>query len=374
MRILHTESSCGWGGQEIRILREAIGMRERGHEVVFAVNSGGDLIPKAKKAGFIVYELSFKKASALKTVYALLKICKAHAIDLINTHSSLDAWIGGIAGRIAKKRVIRTRHLSTPIRKGLNIRLLYKSLADFVVATSSPILSTIGQQAGVPSSRLKCIPTGIDPQALRADLLKVDEFRAALGIRPSHILVGTACFVRSWKGIDDLLNAALILKERKEIKWVIVGGGHVEDYLAKVPQLGLEGVVTFTGHLEVPYAAIFAMDIFVLLSTAHEGVSQASLQAAYLERPLVTTSVGGLPEVCIDGQTGFVVPPFSPQSVAQAVTRLTDNPCMRKQFGMRAKLLVEEKFMFEHTLDQMEKVYHIVSGSKSFCSSTRPLA
>jgi glycosyltransferase involved in cell wall biosynthesis len=365
MRILHTESSCGWGGQEIRILKEAIGMKERGHEVIFAVNSGGALIPRAKEAGFIVYELSFRKASALKAIYALLKICKAHAIDLLNTHSSLDAWIGGVAGRIAKKKVIRTRHLSTPIRKGLNIRLLYKSLADFVVTTSSPILSTIGQQAGVSSCRLKCIPTGIDPQALKADPLKVGEFRAALGIEPGHILVGTACFVRSWKGIDDLLNAALILKARKEIKWVVVGGGHVKDYLSKVPQLGLEGIVTFTGHLEVPYSAICAMDIFVLLSTAHEGVSQASLQAAYLERPLVTTGVGGLPEVCIDGQTGFVVPAFSPKSVAKAVEKLADNPCLRKQFGTQAKLLVEEKFMFERTLDQMEKVYRIVSGFES---------
>src|ERR1700733_8442991 len=147
MRLLHTESSRGWGGQEIRILREAEGMRARGHEVILAVNSGGGLIPRAREAGFIVYELPFKRFSALKTIYALVRICKAHNIDLINTHSSLDAWLGGIAARIANKKIIRTRHLSTAIRKGLNSRLLYKSLADFVVTTSSPILQTIGKQA-----------------------------------------------------------------------------------------------------------------------------------------------------------------------------------------------------------------------------------
>ncbi len=365
MRLLHTESSRGWGGQEIRILREAEGMRKRGHEVFLAVNSGGALIPRAREAGFTVYELPFRKSSALKTIYALVQICKVHNIDLVNTHSSLDAWIGGIAARIAKKKVIRTRHLSTPIRKGLNSRLLYRSLADFVVTTSSPILSTIGIQAGLPPYRLQCIPTGIDPHILKADLLKAAEFRASLGVGPSDVLIGTACFVRSWKGIQDLLKAAVLLKDRKEIKWVIVGGGHVDDYRLKIPEMGLKNIVTFTGHLEAPYSAIRAMDIFVLLSTAHEGVSQASLQAAYLERPLVTTTVGGLPEVCMDGVTGFVVPPFSPEAVAVAIVKLVDNPKLREQYGIRGKQLVEEKFTLTHTLDEMEKVYSMVTSGAS---------
>ncbi len=363
MRILHTESSRGWGGQEIRILREAEGMRKRGHEVLLAVNTGGGLIPRAKEAGFTVYELPFKKALAWKTIYDLVQICKRHQIDLINTHSSLDAWIGGIAARIAKKKIIRTRHLSTPIRKGLNSRILYRGLSDFVVTTSTPILQTIEKQAGLPPFRLKCIPTGIDPQVLKADPLKAAEFRASLGVGPSDILVGTACFVRSWKGILDLLQAAVLLKGRKEIKWVIVGGGHVDDYRSKIPELGLENIVTFTGHLEAPYSAIRAMDIFVLLSTAHEGVSQASLQAAYLERPLVTTTVGGLPEVCLDGKTGLVIPPLSPESVAKAVAKLVDNPNLRMQFGSQGKQLVEERFTLQRTLDEMEQVYSLISDN-----------
>lgn len=362
MRILHTESSRGWGGQEIRILREAEGMRKRGHEVILAIHTGGGLVPRAKDAGFLVYELPFKKMMAWKTVYALVKICNVHQIDLINTHSSLDAWIGGIAARMCKKKIIRTRHLSTPIRKGLNSRILYRTLADFVVTTSTPILATIEKQAGLPLWRLKCIPTGIDPNALKVDPLKAAEFRASLGVGASDILVGTACFVRSWKGILDLLKAAVLLKERKEIKWVVVGGGHVDDYRSKIPELGLEKVVTFTGHLEAPFYAIRAMDIFVLLSTAHEGVSQASLQAAYLERPLITTTIGGLPEVCLDGKTGFIVPPSSPEAVAKAVTKLADNPHLRIQLGSQGKQLVEERFTLQRTLDDMENVYSLISS------------
>jgi glycosyltransferase involved in cell wall biosynthesis len=362
LRILHTESSRGWGGQEIRILREAEGMRKRGHEVILAVNLGGGLIPRAREAGFVVYELPFKKISSIKTIYTLVQICKTHDIDLINTHSSLDAWLGGIAGRLAKKKIIRTRHLSTPIRSGLNSHLLYRSLADFVVTTSSSIMQVIREQASLNPSCLKCIPTGIQPDLLKVDPLKAAEFRASLGVGPSEILVGTVCFVRSWKGIHDLLQAALLLKERKEIKWVVVGGGHVNDYRPKIAELGLEGIVTFTGHLESPYSAIRAMDIFTLLSTAHEGISQASLQAAYLERPLVTTTTGGLAEVCLDGKTGFTVPPFSPDRVAKAVSKLVDQPALRLQFGSEARQLVEKQFTLQHTLDAMEQVYSLVNN------------
>ncbi len=360
MRLLHTESSTGWGGQEIRILREAEGMRARGHEVLLAVNTGGGLIPKAREKGFRVLELPFKKWQAPQTIVKLLYTIRNEAIDLVNTHSSLDAWIGGVAARLARCPVIRTRHLSTAIRPGLNSRLLYKTLSDFVVTTSSGILPMIARQSGLPAAQLKCIPTGIDPSQFNVRPEQIAAFRQKLGLAPDDILIGTACFVRSWKGIDDLLQAARLLQGYRHLKWVVVGGGHLNNFVPKVAQMGLEGVVTFTGHLDDPFPAIAAMDLFLLLSTAHEGVSQASLQAAYLERPLITTPIGGLPEVCIDGITGYLVPPRTPEAVAKVVLALAADPKQRHALGAQARALVEERFFFQKTLDDMEAVYHQV--------------
>jgi glycosyltransferase involved in cell wall biosynthesis len=365
MHILHTESSTGWGGQEIRILREAEGMRAQGHRVVLAVVEGGGLIKPARDKGFTVYEVPFTKQRAFKTVRSLLQIIKREQVDLINTHSSLDAWLGGIAARWARIKVIRTRHLSTPIRKGLNSFLLYQLLADYVVTTSSGILPMIQRQARLPTSRLRCIPTGVDPSALGVQPEEIRHFRETLKLKDSDILIGTACFVRSWKGILDFLKAAQLLREHKQLKWVVVGGGYVKEYLPKVQELGLNGIVTFTGHLESPYAAIAAMDVFTLLSTAHEGISQASLQAAYLERPLITTSTGGLPEVCLMGKTGIVVPPFSPEKVAEAVLLLSEDPALRLSYGRYAKELVLQKYTLAHTLKEMNDVYHQVSYGSS---------
>lgn len=357
MNILHLEASPGWGGQEIRILREAEGMRKRGHTVILGVMKGGGLIQRARDAGFTVYELNFKRLAWPVCLVQLLKIMRRHAIQLVNTHSSLDSWIGAIAARLAQRIVVRTRHLSTPIKAGWNSRVLYGDLADFVVTTCASIIPMISAQSGKRLSLCRSIATGVDPEKIVVQKGEAEEFRKSIGAGPGDFLIGTACFMRSWKGIDDFLKAADLLRDLPGLKWVIIGGGHAETYKKRASEMRLEKMVQFTGHLDNPFPALKALDLFVLLSTAHEGVSQAILQAAYLEKPLVATATGGLGEVCLDQVTGLQVPPFSPEPVAAAVRRLQGSPSLCRQLGQNARKLVEEKFTLAHTLDQMEEVY-----------------
>lgn len=363
MNILHLEASSGWGGQEIRILRESIGMRERGHSVVIAVMSGGKLKEKAQAEGFKVYEVNFRKPFWPICLLLLLIVIRRHKIDLVNTHSSLDSWIGGIAARLAKRKVVRTRHLSTPIKKGFNSRFLYGKLADFVVTTCASIIPMISKQSGKKLKDCCSIATGVNPEEISVEDSEIKIFRKKLGLRKNDFLVGTACMMRSWKGIDDLLMAADLLRGIPNLKWVIIGGGHADRHLKRAKELKINSIVMFTGHLDHPFPAIKALDIFTLFSTAHEGVSQAILQAAYLERPLIATPTGGLKEVCLDGKTGLIVPPASPKKIADAVVTILDNTQLRTVFGQEAKKVVLEKFTMQHTLDEMERVYREVSGN-----------
>lgn len=359
MNILHLEASTGWGGQEMRILREAEGMRRRGHKVIFAVMKKGLLIEKAREVGFTVYELDFRKKSWPITLFQLRRVIRRHQISLVNTHSSLDSWIGGIAARLSRVKVIRTRHLSGQIRSGFNSRLLYGFLADFVVTTCEEIVPMVCKQANKHSNLCRSIATGVDPATIVYEETESCCFRKSLGVRPDQLLVGTACFMRSWKGIVDFLEAAHRLREETAIKWVIIGGGHFDTYKKKADELNLDGIVHFTGHLENPFPAMASLDVFALLSTANEGVSQAILQAAYLEKPLIATATGGLREVCLPGETGIRVNPFAPDEVAAAVLTMQKNPERRLLFGKKAKELVENRFIFEKTLDQIEEVYRI---------------
>jgi Glycosyltransferase len=357
MNILHLEASSGWGGQEMRILHEAEGMRLRGHQITFAIMKQGLLAQKAREAGFTVYEMNFHKSGWLITLFRLLRLIKIRSIDVVNTHSSLDSWIGGIAARISKRKLVRTRHLSGAIRSGWNSRILYGSLADFVVTTCEEIVSQICRQSGRSKDTCLSIPTGVEPERICCAPVERDQFREKLGLKPGQMLIGTACFMRSWKGIDDFLQAAHKLRNEPAIRWVIIGGGHFDTYKKKADQLHLDGLVHFTGHLDNPYPALAALDVFALLSTANEGVSQAILQAAYLEKPLLATPTGGLREVCIPGSTGIRVDCFSPDQVVSAALSLQRDPALRARMGQKAKRLVEERFVFKKTLDEMEKVY-----------------
>ena len=355
LNILHLEASPGWGGQEIRILKESIGMQGFGHNVIIAVEKGGGLIKKAKREGFLTYAIRFKKAFWLLSFFKLFFIMKKHKIDLVNTHSSSDAWLGGIIAKLLKIPVIRTRHLSTPIKKGLNSKLLYGYLADYVVTTCKEIVDVIIKQANKDPKKCLSIPTGVDFEKIKVNQSQAIDFRKKFDIKESAFLVGSACFMRSWKGIDDFLKAAKILENYKNIKFVLIGGGHIETYLKKAKDMHLQNVI-FTNHLDNPYPALLALDVFTLLSTAHEGVSQAALQAAFLKKPIIATPTGGLKEVCLDNVTGIQVPIFSPDQVAKAILKLFENKSERKEFSNNIGELAQN-FSYKNMIGQMRSIY-----------------
>jgi glycosyltransferase involved in cell wall biosynthesis len=357
LNILHCESSPGWGGQEIRILKESIGLVAKGHSVFMAVAKDGGLVQKARDSGFIVYEINYKKAFWIISFFRLIKIILTNKIDIVNTHSSDDAWLCGLVCRLLGRKVVRTRHLSTKVRGGLNSILLYNKLTDYTVTTCKSIIPMLYKQSKKDKRCFSSIPTGLQPESIKIDYEKKEEFLKKLDVKKEDTLVGVVCFMRSWKGIVDFLKAAQILKNESNIKWVIIGGGHIQTYQKIANDLGLSKKVHFTNHLERPYYAIDAIDIFVLLSTDHEGVSQASLQAAYLQKPLITTDIGGLPEVCINNKTGILVPSFSPKRVADGILKLRNNPDLAKEFGKNAKQLVLEQFTFDKMITDMEKIY-----------------
>ncbi len=355
--ILHTEASLGFGGQEIRILKESIGMRKRGYNIIIAANPGAKILDVMANEGFKIYSVPFKKKKLFSVLLELRKIIRDENVDLINTHSSLDSWLAGIAARLYGIYVIRTRHLSTAIKKGLNSYILYNKLADYVITTCQEIVPMIVNQSGLDEKHCQCIATGIDP----ADVKILQEEKASLrqkfGINEGDLVIGTLCVLRSWKGISDFLKAASMMKDRPHIKWLIVGEGPSEEKFKKeAKDLLLDKNVIFAGYLTPPFAAIDLMDVFVLLSTANEGISQATLQASYLEKPLITTPTGGLKEVCIHNETGFIVPKNSPQEVKKAVENF-ENDQLRQNMGKNAKRIVLEKFTLEKTLDKTIEIY-----------------
>lgn len=355
--VLHTEASMGWGGQEIRILREMIGMNERGWSTMVACHPESSLFLNALSHNLAVIPIKWSYRHSLSIVKQIRQTIAECNVQLVNTHSSVDSWLGAIAAKSACVPVVRTRHLSTPIKGGWNAQLLYGKLADRIVCTSQKAVSLLQEHLG-PEVPATCVATGVDTVKLDRASKERQFIRKELGLAEDEIAVSTACVLRSWKGLEEFLEAANLLQHLPRLRFFVFGGGpglaHYQNLLkTQYPNAN----VRFMGHVDDVARYLAAMDIFCLLSTAHEGISQASLQAAYLEKPLITTNIGGLGEVCLEGQTGKIVAPKQASQVAHALQMLAHDADLRLQMGKRGHLLVRERFTFSQTLDEMEQIF-----------------
>lgn len=360
LHILHTESSLGLGGQELRIVAEAQGLRARGHAVVLAVQPSSQLARLARQAGIAVEEIRMSPERLPAIIADFLRAIRHHRVDVINTHGSLDSWAASIAGRLSARKpvIVRSRHKTTPIAPSWRHRVLYRSLPHAIVTTGEAVRRHLVEEHGVPSERVVSIPTGVD---VRRFVRHGHPDRSSEhGEDNEETIVGTVAFLRDYKGLDVLIAAAReIVAVHPHVKVWIIGEGPERGRLERmIDDLGLEKHVKLWGHrTEIPQW-LSCMKVFVMPSTGAEGVPQALTQALAMERPVVASSVGGIPEVVEHGLTGLLVPPNDPNRLAKAVLLLLGNPVLRDRLGRAGRRRVVEEYSLTRMLEKTEELYY----------------
>lgn len=364
MKILHTEASCGWGGQEIRILEEASGLIARGYDVRIACPAHARLFTEAARYGVAVVALpiEFKTRAGL---VALRRHLTAEQPDVVNTHSSADSWLTALAcvGLRKAPAIVRTRHISAPVSGNVFNRWLYRRAAQ-VVTTGEELRLHLLERLGLPPQQISSVPTGIDPGRFFPGERTVA--KTALGIDAQQRVVGIVATLRSWKGHADLLDAFARIPD-SDVRLLIVGDGPQRRALEdKVVALGLTTRVTLVGQQTNPEAWLRAMDVFCLPSYANEGVPQALLQAMMCGLGIVTTPVGAILEAVTDQESALIVPPRNVAALTAAVQRLLDAPEDAARLGANARRVANTDFSKTRMLDRMEAVFQeAVSVSSS---------
>ncbi len=357
--ILHTESSLGWGGQEHRILAEARIMRERGHRLLIACDPRGELYRRADRESLPFFPLKFGGRANFAAWLGLRRLLQQERVDLLNTHSSLDSWVGFLAWLTLRNKIklVRTRHLSTLVTPNWPTRRLYQAPAA-VITTSQGISELLYQRLGVPKERLHTIPTGVDLTNF-APRPPDPSLALRLHLPPGAFVFGTISVLRSWKGHLTLLEAFKQLREEGlDAVLLIVGDGPYRPVIEeKMNELGLGQQVRLVGHQDAVPDWLTLMDAFVLASYANEGVPQALLQALAMGQPVVATRTGGIPEVIVPEETGLLVPPRDSQALAQAMSRLVRDASFRELLGRRGPQLVASRYSLEQMADALEALY-----------------
>ncbi|HEC98278.1 MAG TPA: glycosyltransferase family 1 protein [Nitrospirae bacterium] len=358
--ILHTESSRGWGGQEIRILKESLGMLSKGHRVIIAASERSELYPRAKTAGIKVYPVSFVKKNPL-SIARTTSIINRESIDILNTHSSSDSWIATFGAKIAgnKPLILRTRHLSTPIGKSFLSRLIYEILPDKVITTGEEIRQRMTKLNGFDGNKICSIPTGIDLNIFNPE-------KTIPCLEKTGFYIGMVSVLRSWKGHEYFIKAVPeILKSIPEAQFFIVGNGPQHENIRNlIKEMALGKKILMLGHREDVPEIMASLDILVHSSYANEGVPQSILQALAMKKAIVASDAGAIREVILDGETGFLIKSRDHHLITDRVTHLYKNPELRIKLGERGREMVHRNYSFEGMLDRIEALYRQLFENK----------
>lgn len=355
MRIVHTESSCAWGGQEIRVLSEMAGMVARGHQLTLLCPGEARIHGEAQTRGIEVQALPVARKN-LKGLLALRRALSQLNPDVIVTHSSTDSWLSALAtsfGPVAPP-LVRIRHISAPVSRNLASRWLYGSAAARVVTTGESLREALIDSLGLSPSAVVSIPTGIDLKRFAPrDRFEV---RRQLGLVEQGAIVGIVATLRSWKGHRYLLEAFGGVSD-SDVRLVIVGDGPGRDNLHRqAEELGIADRVIMTGNQRDVAPWLSALDVFALPSYANEGVPQALMQAQASGLPVISTPVGAIPEIVVDGLTGLLVPPRDVNALRDALERLLGDSELRGRLGAAGLTQARERYSDEVMINRMEAV------------------
>lgn len=394
MRVLHVSTRLILGGSQENTVLSCEGQARLGHDVHLAFGPihgpEGSLLQRVEQfrcetsdgvprriSTHLVKDLVRELAplTDLDGYRALKRLISELRPDIVHTHSSkagilgrAAAWeAGGRAGRVG---VVHTIH-GPPFHRyesGWRNRL-YVSSERFAARRCHRIVSVadamtrqfLGHGIGTPAQYVT-VYSGMEIGAFlhAAPGESRDEVRAALGIEPGDLVIGTVARLAELKGHDDLLDAlAQDLARHPALKLLWVGDGHLRQRLeARVGTLGVSRQVLFTGLLPPERIPGVMRAIDVLAHPSYrEGLPRTVPQALLAGTAVVASDTDGTPEIIEDGVTGRLVPTGDPKALREAILWMLEDEPRRRATAERGRALCAERFSAERMVADLEKVY-----------------
>jgi len=304
----------------------------------------------------------------LQSVLQLQKILQQEKIDLIHLHGSKTALLGHLAARLAKTQhtVFTAHNFILDNYRSQKQKWFFSRLEEYLTTSSSKIITVsqalakeLKQRQKIAAPKVVTIYNGVELSRFQPGVPDLS-WKKELGFLENDFIVGTIARLIPEKGVQYLLESALwIAAQRPQLKinFLVVGDGPFRSYLeAMSRKMGLQERVVFTGQSEKVQELLKIMDVFVLPSLS-EGLGIVLLEALAMQKPVIGSSVGGIPEIIQEGVNGFLSPPGDPLALAAKILRLLGNPLQRKKMGEAGRKSVEKNFSSEKMITETERLY-----------------
>ncbi len=370
-RILHIVEDLKIGGLERVLASIVLTLDPSKYDVqVWCLSRGGAVAEELIARGIALRILKMDSYHRPLQIAALARLMKTEQFAIIHTHGYFASTFGRLAAILARISVVITHVHSTYHDYGKRNRLIERVLSYFtdrIICISRAVETFVTVDEGIRKIKTCLIYNGVDfPVSIDADRCR-REVRNSLGIDAAAIVITVVASLTANKGHRLLLEAfAQVFRTHPTVRLAIVGGGPLRQEIeAAARKLAIDQSVSLLGVRNDVFELLRASDIFVLPSQNREGLGVALIEAMAAGLPVIGTNLGGIPEIIVEGENGFLVAPGSPGQLADALVKLVDNQGLRVSMGRRGRELYEEKFTLSEMIHRIETLYDQLLENKT---------
>jgi glycosyltransferase involved in cell wall biosynthesis len=302
------------------------------------------------------------------TLWQLVRIIRREKPDIVHTHTAKAGFVGRMAAFLAGVPiVIHTFHGHVlhgyfgPLKTGF-FRLAERCMARFstlIIAVSEQCRRDLLKYKVSGPDHIRTIPLGLELERFHDKPVGArEEIRKEFHIPQDAFVVGMIARMVPIKKHEDLFRAIpIVLQSFPDTYFLIVGDGERRPFLEELArELNITHRCVFTGFREDQKRVYEAVDL-VVLTSANEGLPVAVIEALSAGKPVVSTRVGGVPELIEDGRTGYIVEPENVESIAEGLMKAVSQPEQTQAMGFIAQKETIRKFSIQRLIQDIDLLY-----------------
>jgi glycosyltransferase involved in cell wall biosynthesis len=354
IKVVYVIGQLEYGGTERQLVELAGKLpRERFEPVVCSLTDEGPMAEELRKAGVRVVSLGKRRGVASGALGRLVRLLRRERPAVLHTFLFSANWRGVIAGRLARVPVVVTSYRNVDIHSRsvpIAVERLLSGWPDYVIVNARAVGEHVAAAHGVREDRVRVIYNGVD-------VARVERTRKSRppGARRTVVMIATLtekkdplCFVEV---------AALVARRTDDVEFRLVGEGPLRERVeALARERGLGERFTAPGVTSDIGGVLESADVSVLTSLK-EGCSNALLESMAAGVPVVVTDVGGNPELVEDGVTGFIVPPREPETLAERIIAILEEPPLAARMGRAARERALDRFSVDVMVGRTTEFY-----------------
>ncbi len=371
MRILISFYSPWWNAPAYYAVSLAEKLSDTGHDICFVGQGGTPSFARALCKIPVCYDAPLQHLRPdilVKSVRTIRKAIEDFRPEVINCHSAQDfslMYAALLGRRGLPVRVVRTRCDHRPVRRNICNRFLYARWSSHVIFPSAAAKRRAEDVMDIDGARVSVIYAGIDLERF-SERVPEGMIRQQFGLGRDTFVAGIIARLSPVKGHDYFLRMAELFSRRFPDSFFVISGEDAQisksDLLRQAAERGIANKCAFLGKVADPRAIMRDLDAGIITSQDSEVICRVAAEYMAMGTPVLATDVNVLPEMVMDGKTGYISPANDPAHMAERLYELASDREKKVLMGKEARKRAEDGFNLSRTARETVDVFRALSA------------